>query len=288
MIDGFNSVGAWLFRPRKHVRRKGASGSPVEWLARAGYGARGLVYVALGALAVLAAGEFRRSATGLEGAIRAFAQWPLGPVWLVFLAAGLGGFVLWRVAQSVLDADRQGTSKKALANRAGQAISAVIYSGLALSCLEALDGLEEGLDGGDAQEMRELLALPWGEWLLLAMGASVAVAGVLNALHGMFGGFRRHLVCDDGVQRWAVPLARTGYFVRGAVFLGLAFFLVEAGLDLAPAHSATVGGALQALEGQPFGSWLLAAAGAGLIAFGLFGLVEAFYRRIEPPALLTP
>jgi hypothetical protein len=116
----------------------------------------------------------------------------------------------------------------------------------------------------------------------------VLVGGVLNVLHGLFGGFGRRLACDPEVHRWTIPLARAGYFVRGLVFLGLGFFLVEAALDLAPAEAATVEGALQILERQPFGSPLLTLTGAGLVAFGLFGLVEARYRRITAPEQLRP
>jgi hypothetical protein len=42
------------------------------------------------------------------------------------------------------------------------------------------------------------------------------------------------------------------------------------------------------MEDQPFGSLLVALTGAGLIAFGLFGLVEARYRRMVVPDALRP
>ena len=263
--------------PSKHVQ-------PVEWLARAGYGARGLVYIAVGALAVMAAFEFRRSAEGAEGALHVFAGLPFGRVGLALLAGGLAGFVLWRIAQAAFDADRQGGSKKALANRAGQGISALIYTALALTCAGVAVGLSRSGGGSTAS----LLALPFGELLLAGVGVGVLIAGGLNVLHGMFGGFGRRLICDPEVRGWTVPLARAGYFVRGLVFLALGVFLVEAAFDLAPAEAATVEGALQMLERQPFGTPLLALAGAGLVAFGLFGLVEARYRRIIAPEPLRP
>ena len=256
---------------------------PVEWLARAGYGARGLVYLAVGVFAVQAALELRGSAEGAQGALQALARLPFGRVGLALLAVGLGGFVLWRVAQAVFDADRQGASRKALANRAGQGISAAVYAGLALACVAVMVGLRQG---DDAESTRSLLQLPFGELLLAGLGLGVLVGGVLNGLHGLFGGFGRRLDCHRDVHRWTVPLARAGYFVRGLVFLALGVFLVEAAFDLAPAEAATVQGALQILERQPFGSPLLALAGAGLSAFGLFGLVEARYRRIVPPEQL--
>jgi hypothetical protein len=269
-------------------RRKLEHITPVEWLARAGYAARGLVYLGLGASAVLAAIDARDETEGMSGVLGDFARWPLGPLWLALLGAGLAGFVLWRLAQAAFDADRQGRSHKAIANRVGQAISGLVYAGLALTCVAFAVGLEEARENAEAEQLRTVLALPWGELLLLGFGAGVLVAGGLNVAHGVFGRFRRNLDGHPELHRWTVPLARAGYTARGLVFLGLGVFLAEAALALAPAEAATVEGALQALEPQPFGSWLLIAAGLGLAAFGAFGLVEAFYRRIIPPEELRP
>jgi hypothetical protein len=39
------------------------------------------------------------------------------------------------------------------------------------------------------------------------------------------------------------------------------------------------------IQAQPYGSILLAIVAAGLLAYGAFGIVEGFYRRIDPPTL---
>ena len=268
-------------------RTRTAGVTPVEWLARAGYGARGLVYVAIGVFAMMAAGELRGSASGSDGALRLFAGWPLGPLWLGLMALGLAGFVLWRVAQAVFDADRVGKSRKALAKRAGQGLSAAIYAALAWSFFEAMDGLEDVREGEkDVESFNTVLALPYGELLLSGVGVAIFVAGALNLLHGMFGNFRRHLTGDSDLHRWTIPVARTGYSARGLVFLAVGFFLLRAAFDLASMRDATLAGAFAAIEAQPFGSLVAGLTGAGLIAFGLFGLVEARYRRMVVPEAL--
>jgi hypothetical protein len=261
----------------------------VEWLARAGYGARGLVHLMVGALAIMAAHEVRETAVGVQGAFEEFAGWPLGKVWLGLLALALWGFVLWRCAQAFLDADRQGRSRTALANRFGQGVSAAVYATLALSCAGVAAGIEEAGENPEVtrQQIAWVLSLPLGEIVLSSFGALVLAAGALNAQHGVFGRFRPHLTGGDDLHLWTVPLARTGYFVRGLVFLALGFFFVEAALDLGPTEAATIQGALDVVEQQPFGSLMLSALGVGLIAFGLFGFVEARYRRIVVPRELA-
>lgn len=58
-------------------------------------------------------------------------------------------------------------------------------------------------------------------------------------------------------------------------------FLVRAALTHDSTEAKGLGGALQNLHGQAYGPWLLGMVAIGLIAFGLFELVQARYRRIS-------
>jgi uncharacterized protein DUF1206 len=92
----------------------------LERLARFGYGARGVVYCVVGALAVLAAiGQGGRPGDS-KGALRAVLGGPFG-AWIVgFIAIGLFGFALWRLVEGVTDADNRGTGLKGYVVRAAQ------------------------------------------------------------------------------------------------------------------------------------------------------------------------
>ena len=259
----------------------------LEWAARAGYAARGFVYLSIGGLAASAAIELARSPAGAKGAIAALADWPLGQLWAALIAVGLIGFALWRGLQAVFDADHQGHDLKGLGSRAGQAISGIVYGSLAWSILELLDELE---DYGEADETEtaqqgaaQLMSLPFGSWLLLIVGIfvfAVGVAGVVQAFRTDFGS---RLGCKDGTRRWACWVGRIGYGMRGLAFLPLGYILVRGGWEARVSEVRNLGGALQALEAQPFGSAILFVTGLGLAAFGLYAVLEALWRRIEPP-----
>ena len=47
-----------------------------------------------------------------------------------------------------------------------------------------------------------------------------------------------------------------------------------------PSKAGGLDGALKTLRDQPFGTVLLGLAGLGFVAFGLYGLAEARYRRV--------
>uniref|UniRef100_B0T868 DUF1206 domain-containing protein n=1 Tax=Caulobacter sp. (strain K31) TaxID=366602 RepID=B0T868_CAUSK len=275
----------------RRVRRANVS-KAIELASRIGYAARGLVYLGLGSIVLLAALDLTPRAKGAKGVLRAWADWPLGWALIGGIGVGLGGFAAWRILQAVFDADRHGRSPRAWAVRAGQAFSGLVYGGLALSAFELLDELEEV---GQVDEERSahhaartVLDLPYGDTLLIAAGLAVLAFGIGNVIQGLMHDFSKRLDCDAKICRVVVPLAKAGYGARGLASLPLGVFLVLAGLQARAGEARSWGGALEAVEHQPFGNTALCLVAAGLIAFGLFGLVEARYRRIRPPPEVTP
>ncbi|MDO8322096.1 MAG: DUF1206 domain-containing protein, partial [Phenylobacterium sp.] len=83
-------------------------GALAELACRAGYLARGFIYLSIGAMAVAAALDLTPRAEGSRGVLEAWANWPFGVVLLWLIGLGLYAFAGWRLLQSVFDADRQG------------------------------------------------------------------------------------------------------------------------------------------------------------------------------------
>jgi uncharacterized membrane protein YidH (DUF202 family) len=264
----------------------------IELASRLGYAARGLVYLGLGSLVLLAALDLTPRAHGAKGLLQAWAAWPLGGLLISAIGGGLAGFAAWRFLQAAFDADRHGRSPKAWAVRIGQAVSGLVYGGLALSAFELLDELEDVGELDEEQSIhhtaRTILDLPYGDSLLIGAGLVVLAFGIGNLIQGVMQDFSKRLDCGDRLCRVVEPLAKVGYGARGLASLPLGVFLVMAGVQARAGEARSWGGALQAVERQPFGSTALCVVAAGLIAFGLFGLIEARYRRIRPPPEVTP
>lgn len=258
-----------------------------ERVARVGYGARGFVYVSIGLLTLLAALDFGGEAVGARGALSWLAEQPFGRLWLVLLGLGLWAFVGWRFLQAVFDADRQGTSLRAVLTRAGQAISGVFYGVLAASVFEILDEIGARLATEDVAENQHkaaiLLGLPFGGGLLIGLGAVITAVGVGNILKGARSDFGETLACSERMCRWLSIVARTGYIARGLAYLPLALFVTLAGWHARASEVGSFGSSLDALEAQPGGSWMLGATASGLTAFGAFAFAEAGFRRIRAP-----
>jgi hypothetical protein len=257
------------------------SRNPVEILARLGYGARGVVYGLVGGLALLAALGSGGQTGGSRSALQSLLEQPLGKLWLGLIALGLLGFCIWRIVEAATDADHLGNDMKGLGIRIVHGISGGIYAGLAVGW-----GSGGGSEDQTAQDWTAwLLAQPFGRWLVGLIGLGIVGAGLGFAWKAWRGDVMANLSVPGDKRHWVVTLGRLGFAARGVVFVMIGGFLVLAALHSSSSEVHGLGGALRALQQQPYGWVLLSLTAIGLFAFGLFSLVQARYRHIDAPSL---
>src|SRR5882672_1528852 len=103
----------------------------LHWLARAGYVARGVVFLILGYFTALAAfGATSRTIDSKEALNKMFAQ-PFGGLLLGMMAIGLLCFGLWRTSQFVIDPDCYGCDAKGWIRRGIYGLAGLFYVGFA-------------------------------------------------------------------------------------------------------------------------------------------------------------
>ena len=252
--------------------------------ARAGYAARGVVYVIIGFSAVL--GALGRSDTkNSKGALEALLGQPFGEVLVWLVIVGLAAHSLWRMLQAFFDTDDHDHDPKGLTIRAGLFVAGLTNFALAFVALRLVTGLGSGGGGGD----------PTGKWLakaaeynlaqviIGAVALGFAGAGFAMIWKGLKAGFEKYFRCPEDVMRWVRPLSRYGLIARGAVFVIIAALFVRGGLSYDAQSAPGLEDAFRALESLSFGWILLLVMGIGLFAFGLYSLAEARYRHVSPP-----
>jgi hypothetical protein len=269
------------------MARAGTASNKIAWLARGGYAARGVVYLIVGWLAMLAALGGGGRTTDSEGALITILQQPFGDVMLALVALGLAGYVIWRLVQAIADPDGHGTDAKALAIRGGLLVSAITHTLLAFFALGLIFGWGAG-GGGDDSGTQDwtawLLQQPFGRWLIALVGAAVIGAGLAHMVKGYRAHFEQYLQMDRDLLDKASPVCRFGLIARGVVFLIIGGFLLVAAWRFSSGDVVGLQGALQTLQQQPYGWILLGIVALGLFAFGVYSLIEARYRRIDAPA----
>lgn len=258
--------------------------SKFQLLARAGYGARGIVFLMVAGLALFS--SFAGGKADTKSALETILQQPFGRVWIALIGISLAGFVAWRLAQSLANADGQDDDMKGYAIRAALFGSAVTYAGLALTSLSMAFQMSGG--GGSSGEeglAAWVMAQPFGRYLAGIIGIGFVIGGVITAIKGIRRKFGRYLDLDAKKNSPAVLVSIYGLVARGAVFAIIGVFFLYAAFTVDPQQAGGMADALAWVHELPFGGIIYAIVALGLAAFGIYNFVEARYRRISTPAV---
>jgi hypothetical protein len=250
-------------------------------LAHFGYGARGVVYLIVGFFALAAALGARARPAGSGDIFLVLITRPLGAVLLAVLSAGLLCFAAWRLGQAVADVDAHGRGTRGLLRRAVYAANALFYLGFAAWAAGIAVGWSRNAGEREVHHWTAwLMNMPFGRWLVGIVG--VVVIGIACGIGARVFETRaeRPLDLPQSRRRLAGALFRFGEAVRAIVFLLIGVFLITAALDYRATAAKGLHGALQTLQQQPYGWLALGVTALGFIAFGVFQLVEAGFRRV--------
>jgi Domain of Unknown Function (DUF1206) len=254
-------------------------------LARFGFAAQGVVYIIIGSLAALVAYRGGGKTPSARGALLEILSQPYGQVMLGVIAAGFVGYMLWRLMQAIADTENKGSDANGLITRLGYAMSGLIYGGFAVTAVQLIIGMGPRRDEekSSRQWTATLLAQPFGTWLVGAIGAGIIVFAVSQWYLAYTAKFLEQLyrsAMSRQAETWVRRVGRIGLAARGVVFAVVGVFLIVAARTADPRQARGLSGALRALEQQPYGPWLLGVVALGLVAYGVYLLVLARYRRI--------
>ena len=268
------------------VGRAARKASPfVRKFARLGYAAKGVVYVIVGGLAAAAAFGRGGQTTGSRGALQTLLEQPFGRVLLGVVASGLACYAAWQFIRAVADPEDEGSSGKAVAKRVACFVSGVIHVGLVVAAVRmVLGGGGGGGDGGAQDKTAQLMSYPLGQWLVAIVGLVIAGYGAQQIVRAYKADLDSQLVLsgmDASMRQWVRRVCRFGMAARGVVFGIIGLFLLLAAWQNDPGEARGLGGALQSLQEQGYGPWLLGVVALGLVAYGGYQFVLARYRRID-------
>jgi hypothetical protein len=271
-------------RPLNSAQGAGASfvrSSAFEALSRAGFVARGVVYAIIGVLALKLAFGHGGKLTNQQGALHTVAHQPFGKLLLTVLAIGLGGYSLWRLIRAAIGHGPEGSDTGF--DRIAALASGIAYGAMCVLAIEIL----LGAGGGNATTPKKAAAgvfgWPGGTWIVGLAGA--VMIGV--ALYQGYRGITKKFLNDSKVEEmsprmreWIGRIGTIGHLARMVVFGLVGIFLVKAAVDYNSRAAVGLDGALAKIVHASYGPLLLGIVAAGLIAFALYSLSDARYRRI--------
>jgi hypothetical protein len=211
------------------------------------------------------------------------AKLPTGPLILVALGIGLMGYATLNFTGAIADPENRGVTPHGIMIRAADALTGALYVALATAALgivvaPANSGIELAVEWASS-----VLALPFGATILALIGAALVGGGgylFYRAGSEPFGNMLDRRQLSDTAHNAIAVAARLGTVVRAAIFGICGFYVIRAAVSRNPERVADVGDALSAIGRTTMGPLLLAVAGAGFVAYGLYQIAKSRYQRI--------
>jgi hypothetical protein len=266
----------------------------VVQIGRAGWFAKGVVYLVTGVLALLIAGEssgWSSASTNSDeeasptGALKAIAQLTGGALLMWALALGMLVYATWRVVTALLPG---GTDATAWLKRFGYAVSAASYTLFAVTAMSLARRAGAESDGNSQVKSLsgDVMTYTGGRALVGVVGAVLIGVGIYRIVKGVHRDVNDELdlsALTPQRRRWTERLGAVGEIGRGLGMGLIGFFLISAAVTYDSDEGTGLDGALRRLATENLGVVVVLAVGVGFAAYGLFCLATFTHRELEAP-----
>jgi Domain of Unknown Function (DUF1206) len=262
--------------------RQAAQSRPLEIVTRFGLITYGVMHALIGWLALQIAWGGTPQESDQSGAFQFLVGQPLGKVLLTLVVIGLAAMTIWQaLSAAVGHTEEQG--RRRVAERVFSGARAIVYAVLAWTALRIVIGSGQSSAQKQQNTTSSLLSSTGGRWLVALIGVAVLGFGIGMAIYGLMAAFERKLETgrmNEGTRHTTRLLGRIGYTAKGVAFAIVGILLVVAAVRQDPSRSRGLDAALRTLAAQPFGGWLLTIVALGFVAFAVFCLFQARYRKV--------
>jgi Domain of Unknown Function (DUF1206) len=266
----------------------------VVTIGKAGWFAKGVIYVIAGVLALSvafkASGWSDSPSTGTEeasptGAIKTVAGSGAGTLLLWLLGIGMLIYAAWRVVSAFLPG---GSDAEARLHRIGYVVSAIIYTTFAFTAFAL--ARSEPTDANGNTKVTDItssvMSHTAGRWLIGLVGLIVIAVGLYRISKGIKFDVNDELDLS-GISptrlQWSTRLGAMGEFGRGIGIGLVGFFLLRAAITYRINEATGLDGALRRLATTSWGVVVVFVVGIGFAAYGIFCLATFTRRRLESP-----
>lgn len=265
--------------PVSDTARQAANSRQMDWIARIGLTARGVVYLLMGILALLIArgahAEVDQKSVLAQVLAKPYGSWIVG-----LLAVGFASYALWRLAEAAFGVTGEG---RTTGPRVQSLVRGMIYAFLSYTAISVLQGSRRTQVTQQQGYATDVMSHPGGRWVVGLVGLAIALVGLAAMNEGIRLRFMRFFPAGNlppRLRAWIRGVGRIGTIGRGFVFTLTGMLVISAAWTHNAAKASGLDGALKTLRDRPFGGLLLGLAATGLIIFGAYGLAEARYRRV--------
>jgi hypothetical protein len=219
------------------VQRKSLKERIAHYLAAFGCIATGIVYAAIGIIAILSFLKIKHGGADESSLLAFLNHYTLGKflVWIIML--GSLSYIIWRIFETFKDPYGYGKDLQGIATRTGIVLSTSADALLIYSTIQILLDTAEVKENGEPQELRNsienVLSHDLGKYLLVGIGVIVFITAAVQMIYGVSRGYAERLDINHFNpfgKKLIHGLAWFGYSSRGIILGIIGFFFIKAGI----------------------------------------------------------
>ena len=261
---------------------RAANSKPLEYLARGGFVAYGVIHLLFAWLALQVALGNSAGETDQSGALETIAAQSGGKFLLVLIIIGMVAMAIWQAFEAAIG-ESGPRDNAAKAERVVSGFRAVLYLYFAWIAYKVISGANSSQ--GDSQESAtsSMMDSTGGRWLVGLIGLIVAGVGIGLIVYGVRKKFEKHLntgQMDAKVRRTVRRLGMAGYSAKGTAYGLAGALIVAAAVTYDPEKARGLDAAIKTVASQSYGPWLLGLIALGVACYGVYCFFQAKYRKV--------
>jgi hypothetical protein len=251
----------------------------VRYLPMYGCLSTGLIYITVGAIAMLSFLKIRDGGADESSMLAVMNGFTIGKVFVWVILTGTVSYIVWRIYEAITDPYGYGQSLQGRAKRAGIALSTIADMLIVYAAIRVLLNIGEIQTNGMPTEEREtahaILDNSWGGVVMIGMGGVISIVAIVQFVYGITRRYSERIDIDS----FNMPLKTTihvlgwiGYFSRGVILAITGFFFIKAGVSGNADYVVNTDKAFDFI-GDNIGHFYFIAVAIGTICYGVFMLM---------------
>ena len=249
-------------------------------IAIIGFISKGIIYVVIGVLSLLAALNMGGQSSGATQALTFLKRQPFGRGLLLILGLGLLCYSYWMFVQSIKDPENAGKDLKAYFKRFGLFTTGLVYTFVAILAFYHL--FTNSYQGGSDTQYLNFLSPSMLSILFIGIGIILAIQAIVLIV-GTFNGNLLDQFNLEGHQYYRLIKAfgRFGFYARAFILGLIAYFFLRAGFYTGNHDVKGMQDAFSFLDQSKFGTILMAVTAIGFISYGAFYIFLVRFRTFK-------
>lgn len=249
----------------------------IQTVAIIGFISKGLIYVVIGVLSLLAALNLGGESSGTNSALLFLKEQMFGQFLLTALAVGLLCYSFWMFLRSIKDPEHLGSDRKSKLMRVGFFTTGLVYTVLAVLAFIHLFGAGAG---DSASRYLDYFGHSFVSIAFIAIGIVLVGQGLLLTVGVLRGGLLEqfNIGRSTGARllKWG---GKFGFYSRAFVVFIIAYFFLREGIYSRGRELKGIADAFSFLDQSGLGRILMAVTAVGFISYGLFYILLARFRN---------